>query len=205
MDSEDELWLEKQKEQLDNLTPLKFEEIMDRLEKSSSQHVISIKEAKMLLKEDEDVIIAVFDYWLNKRLRTQMPLIPQVRTERRDMAPGNSSNNPYIAFRRRTEKMQTRKNRKNDEISYEKMLKLRRDLSRAKDLLALVRQREKTKIEHLKSTMEIFEKRYAQSCTSYIFIIFVKLNLKFRLKDSTYFLFATTTKYFKYYVVFLLN
>lgn len=50
------------------------------------------------------------------------PLILAVKTENR----GNTtSNNPYIAFRRRTEKMQTRKNRKNDETSYEKMLKLR--------------------------------------------------------------------------------
>lgn len=52
----------------------------------------------------------------------QHPLILTVKTENR---PGASSNNPYLAFRRRTEKMQTRKNRKNDETSYEKMLKLR--------------------------------------------------------------------------------
>ena len=55
-------------------------------------------------------------------------LIPQVKGEKRD---GSTGNNPYVAFRRRTEKMQTRKNRKNDEASYEKMLKLKRDLSRA--------------------------------------------------------------------------
>jgi len=40
-------------------------------------------------------------------------------------------NNPYLVFRRRTEKMQTRKNRKNEELSYEKMLILKRDLCRA--------------------------------------------------------------------------
>lgn len=55
-------------------------------------------------------------------------LIPEVKQEKRD---GSTSNNPYVAFRRRTEKMQTRKNRKNDEVSYEKMLKLKRDLSKA--------------------------------------------------------------------------
>lgn len=127
MDSEDEHWLNEQSKSI-ALTPLKFEEILDRLEKSSTQHVVSLKEAKLLLKEDEDLIIAIYDYWLNKRLKTQYPLIPTVKTEKRD---GTSSNNPYVAFRRRTEKMQTRKNRKNDETSYEKMLKLRRDLSRA--------------------------------------------------------------------------
>jgi PREDICTED: enhancer of polycomb 1-like len=126
IDSEDEAWLEKQNNI--ELSPLKFEEMMDSLEKSSGQHVVSINEAKLLLKEKDDLIIAVFDYWLNKRLKAQQSLIPLVKTERRD---GTANNNPYIAFRRRTEKMQTRKNRKNDEVSYEKMLKLRRDLSRA--------------------------------------------------------------------------
>ena len=101
---------------------------MERLEKSSGQHVVTLKEAKLLLKEDDDLIVAVYDYWLNKRLKTQQPLIPVVKCERRD---GSTGNNPYVAFRRRTEKMQTRKNRKNDETSYEKMLKLRRDLNRA--------------------------------------------------------------------------
>lgn len=56
--------------------------------------------------------------------------------------------------------MQTRKNRKNDETSYEKMLKLRRDLSRAVTLLELVKRREKIKREYVHLTVEVFEKRY---------------------------------------------
>ncbi|KAG8197863.1 hypothetical protein JTE90_024262 [Oedothorax gibbosus] len=156
MDSEDEKWLSQQAERLD-IRPLQYEEMMDRLEKSSGQQVITLKEAKLLLRDDDDIIIAVYDYWLNKRLKTQHPLIPQVKTEKRD---GSTNNNPYVAFRRRTEKMQTRKNRKNDEASYEKMLKLRRDLSRAVTLLELVKRREKTKREMLHLTVEIVEKRY---------------------------------------------
>lgn len=76
---------------------------------------------------------------------------------------GSAANNPYLAFRRITEKMQTRKNRKNDETSYEKMLKLRRDLSKAVTLLELVKRREKTKREHLHLTIEVFEKRYSRN------------------------------------------
>ena len=129
MDSEDEAWLNRQRTLADMIIdPLKFEEIIERLEKNSGQQVVTLNEAKLLLKEDEDIIIAVYDYWLNKRLKTQHPLIHLVKSEKRD---GTTNNNPYVAFRRRTEKMQTRKNRKNDEASYEKMLKLRRDLSRA--------------------------------------------------------------------------
>ena len=56
--------------------------------------------------------------------------------------------------------MQTRKNRKNDEVSYEKMLKLRRDLNQAIVLLEMVKRREKTKKEVLTLTAEIFERRY---------------------------------------------
>lgn len=141
MDSADELWVEEQSKRMD-LDVLKFEMMMDKLEKSSGQTVVTLNEAKALLKQDDELSIAVYDYWLNKRLTTvshsiyfrlrkktkvcfnfqQHPLILSVKTENRgNMAP----NNPYLAFRRRTEKMQTRKNRKNDESSYEKMLKLR--------------------------------------------------------------------------------
>lgn len=87
----------------------------------------------------------------------QHPLILTVKTEHR---VGQAANNPYLAFRRRTEKMQTRKNRKNDEASYEKMLKLRRDLCRAVTLLELVKRREKMKREYVHLTVEVFEKRY---------------------------------------------
>lgn len=160
MDSEDERWLDQQQSgrHLLDLGPLKFEEMMDRLEKSSGQTVVSISDAKALLKEDDDLIIAVFDYWLNKRLKMQHPLILAVKTEHRT---GTAPNNPYLAFRRRTEKMQTRKNRKNGETSYEKMLKLRRDLSRAVTLLELVKRREKTKREVVLLTLEVVEKRFA--------------------------------------------
>ncbi|XP_067632062.1 serine-rich adhesin for platelets [Eurosta solidaginis] len=156
MDSGDEVWISQQSRRLD-LTPLKFEQMMDRLEKSSGQMVVKLNEAKALLKQDDEVSIAVYDYWLNKRLKMQHPLILTVKTENR---PGASSNNPYLAFRRRTEKMQTRKNRKNDETSYEKMLKLRRDLQRATTVLEMVKRREKTKREQLHLSIEIFEKRY---------------------------------------------
>jgi len=161
-----------------------FEGMLDRLEKNSGHTVIEVHEAKSLLQEDDELILAVYDYWVDKRLRLKHPLRPQVKSDKRDFgqggtgqAPGTSqgggggqggsssaanptATNPYIAFRRRTEKMQTRKNRKNDEVSYEKMLKLRRDLNQAIVLLEMVKRREKTKKEVLTLTAEIFERRY---------------------------------------------
>jgi enhancer of polycomb-like protein len=68
MDTDDEVWLDKQSKKLE-VTQLKFETMMDRLEKGSGQTVMTLQEAKGLLKEDDDLIIAVYDYWLNKRLK----------------------------------------------------------------------------------------------------------------------------------------
>lgn len=161
MDEEDEAFLNNnlRGEKKFEISEITFEDMLDRLEKNSGHNVVSPKEAKLLLKEDDELIMAVYDYWVDKRLRLKQPLIPQVKRGERDGSSGANSN-PYIAFRRRTEKMQTRKNRKNDEVSYEKMLKLRRDLGRAVTLLDLVKRREKYKKENLTLTLEIFEKRY---------------------------------------------
>ncbi|XP_076437258.1 enhancer of polycomb homolog 1-like [Babylonia areolata] len=156
LDSEDESWLQEQSKKME-ISNIKFEEMMDRLEKGSGQQVVTLPEAKLLLKEDDDLIISVYDYWLNKRLRLEMPLISQVKSEKRD---GTTTNNPYVAFRRRTEKMQTRKNRKNDEVSYERMLKLKRDMVKASTLTEFLKRREKSKKEILQLTLEILEKRY---------------------------------------------
>ena len=69
MDSADEQWINSQPKGL-SIDILKFEQMMDRLEKSSSQTVVTLNEAKALLKEDDDITMAVYDYWLTKRLKT---------------------------------------------------------------------------------------------------------------------------------------
>ncbi|XP_069815079.1 enhancer of polycomb homolog 1 isoform X2 [Dendropsophus ebraccatus] len=157
MDSEDEIFVNKLKKKIE-ISPLQFEEMIDRLEKGSGQQPVNLQEAKLLLKEDDELITEVYDYWIKKRKNSRgSSLIPAVKQEKRD---GSSTSDPYVAFRRRTEKMQTRKNRKNDEASYEKMLKLRRDLSRAVTILEMIKRREKSKRELLHLTLEIMEKRY---------------------------------------------
>ncbi|KAM6900780.1 enhancer of polycomb homolog 1-like [Xenentodon cancila] len=156
LDSEDETFVNKLKKKME-ITALQFEEMIDRLEKGSGQQLVSLQEAKLLLKEDDELIKEVFDYWSRKRKTCKGGcLIPIIKQEKRD---GSSTSDPYVAFRRRTEKMQTRKNRKNDEASYEKMLKLRRDLSRAVTILEMIKRREKSKRELLHLTLEIVEKR----------------------------------------------
>lgn len=125
MDSEDEQWFCQMKLH-SNIDELKFESWIDILEKNSSESIVELSKAESILFGEKSDVISVYEYWLDKKYMTGKPLIPCVKTEKRD---GSSGNNPYIAFRRRTEKMQTRKNRKNDETSYEKMLKLKREFS----------------------------------------------------------------------------
>lgn len=154
-DSEDEEWLNVHGKAL-NIDIDKFEAIIDKLDKNSNFSVITLPESKILLKESDDIVTAVYDYWLSKRLRLQHSLIPTVKTE----AGLGPANDPYIAFRRRKDKMQTRKNRKNDETSYEKMLKLKKDLSYAYQLFQRVKAREDLKLQLAKLHMEIYQKRF---------------------------------------------
>lgn len=69
--------------------------------------LVSLSEARLLLDEDDHLLEAVFDSWLRKRKSCVRPsLVPHLKQERRD---GSTSGDAYVAFRRRREKMQTRK------------------------------------------------------------------------------------------------
>ncbi|CAL8320669.1 unnamed protein product [Merluccius merluccius] len=160
MDSEDETLLNRLNRKME-IKPLQFETMVDRLEKASTNQLVSLPEAKVLLNEDDYLLKSVYDYWVRKRKNCRGPsLIPLIKQEKRD---GSTNNDAYVAFRRRTEKMQTRKNRKNDEASYEKMLKLRREFSRTVTILEMIKRREKAKRELLHLTLEVVEKRYQLS------------------------------------------
>ncbi|VDK74307.1 unnamed protein product [Litomosoides sigmodontis] len=147
IDSEDEAWLAER----GGLTAESdFEKMMELLEGASSGlQICQPNEARSLLKDFEtDLVDDVYDYWLQKRKDAAASqkiasLIPRVKTDARRDASG--SDIAYVAFRRRLERMQTRKNRKNDEDSYEKILKLGHDLSRVVILFDMLRRREYTK------------------------------------------------------------
>ena len=60
-----------------------------------------------MVKKDETIVKAFFEYWKGKREKQKgIPLAPAVRSEKTD---GIAMHDPYVAFRRRVEKMQTRK------------------------------------------------------------------------------------------------
>ncbi|CAI5444500.1 unnamed protein product [Caenorhabditis angaria] len=148
-DTEDEEWLNDHPHIEANV----LERIFDTVETNSSETQIASEDSVLNIHKNIDptVIYEVYEYWLSKRTSAATTsgcigvggLIPRVRTEcRKD---GQGSVNPYVAFRRRAEKMQTRKNRKNDEDSYEKILKLVHDMSKARQLFDMTTKREKGK------------------------------------------------------------
>ncbi|CAF4107506.1 unnamed protein product [Rotaria magnacalcarata] len=108
-----------------NLTHLEYEIIIDKLENASTRTLISYDEARTLLSNiDEIYLKTVYDFWHKRRATRDKRLKPRLLTER-DIKEEKGKHHPYVAFRRRVEKMTTRKNRKNDEQAYLSMLKLR--------------------------------------------------------------------------------
>ncbi|CAJ0571463.1 unnamed protein product, partial [Mesorhabditis spiculigera] len=159
-DSDDEKWLKRKKGQV---TARELERVFTELEaKSSDTQIILPDNARRCVQSiSVHIIDMVYDYWLTKRktkLQSGQPggLIPKIRTE----AKKEGQINPYIAFRRRIEKMQTRRNRKNDEDAYENGLRLSRDLRRAVQLADMVKRREKTKLALIESDIEILQTHF---------------------------------------------
>uniref|UniRef100_A0A0N4UXV2 Enhancer of polycomb-like protein n=1 Tax=Enterobius vermicularis TaxID=51028 RepID=A0A0N4UXV2_ENTVE len=162
-DSEDEQWLAGKEIPIND-----FEKMMELLESASSDlQICQPREAQSLLKEfDDNLVDDVYDYWLQKRkvaaaIRKTASLIARIKTDSRRDTPGTV--NPYVAFRRRAEKMQTRKNRKNDEESYEKILKLGYDMGKALSLFEMMKKREKTKAALIALDEKIFVERRMSS------------------------------------------
>lgn len=155
MDAEDERWLSRSG--LD-LTPSSFEYMIERMERNCGQKKwLTLDDVKHILQDfSMRDIIAVYDYWLEKRLRHPKPLIPTILQEKKD---GNT-NDAYVAFRRRTERMQTRKNRKNEEYSYERMLIFQLINHKGKKIPKRIVEREMYKAHLIDIDRQMFRVRY---------------------------------------------
>ncbi|KFD49764.1 hypothetical protein M514_09359 [Trichuris suis] len=109
MDSDDEAWFQTFVKKFE-LKQGVFDQIMGSLEKRSHYNmVITLEEARTLFNGPSDFVDELYRYWLNKR-KSGITLIPQVLTDNRDASPM-----AYIAFRRRKEKIATRKWRKTEQ------------------------------------------------------------------------------------------
>lgn len=84
-------------------------------------------------------------------------LVPRLNTDpRRD----DKTINPYIAFRRRLDKVQTRKKQKTEIQTYEKILRLNYAIKRSLVLVEIMKQREKAKLLLVNLNEAIFDQQY---------------------------------------------
>ncbi|KJE90071.1 EPC1 protein [Capsaspora owczarzaki ATCC 30864] len=165
MDSEDEAWLTSvnSSSKSSKMTPIQFERCVDAFERSTTGNDIAPFAAirpSLPENENDDMLMTAYEHWKSRRMRKGQPLPPTVKTEKKLHDPA-TERDPYVAFRRRFEKMTTRRNRKTDELSYERMLKLRRDFERVRTLLDSLRRREKYKLEGYQVDVELLERRHA--------------------------------------------
>ncbi|KAL8670846.1 MAG: hypothetical protein Q9168_004646 [Polycauliona sp. 1 TL-2023] len=98
----------------------------------------------------------IYQHWKTRRLKggnrslaANLKLETGVETDESD---------PYVCFRRR-EVRQVRKTRGRDAHSAEKLKKLRKELEESRQIMALIRQREITKLEQLTIERQLFEQR----------------------------------------------
>eukprot|EP00048_Salpingoeca_helianthica_P015924 m.229440 g.229440 ORF g.229440 m.229440 type:complete len:546 (+) comp17742_c0_seq1:1808-3445(+) len=164
MDTEDEEWLAAVNKTASDARPHipeeKFERMMERLDQATLHGTFNERDLGQLLAADDSIVKLVYDYFRAKLKRLKRDAItPYLRIGKGD--DPLTANDPYVCFRRRTERMQTRKNRKNDETGYMNMVKLLRDFERLRQITDMVRKREKRKKELLKLDMEIAEHRIA--------------------------------------------
>jgi len=156
-DDDEKFYLKLTSELKMSITEVQLENHLDQLENHCSSANITFEEVQSLLKQEDSTIFKlIYNYWKNKREISSGTIIHKIRGERRD---GANNNDSYVAFRRRTEKMQTRKNRKNDEAGYEKMLRIRREFSDAKKLMNMISTRENIKINLEVQDIKVYEKQ----------------------------------------------
>lgn len=114
----------------------------------------------------------IYEHWKARRLQAgNKPLveslkvllslkIPLTNADLSQLETGADTDDadPYVCFRRR-EVRQIRKTRGRDAHSAEKLKKLRKELEEAREILAMIRQREITKREQLAIDRQLFEQR----------------------------------------------
>ncbi|KII69606.1 Enhancer of polycomb 1 [Thelohanellus kitauei] len=162
MDSEDEQWLQTFVNLGEKLDSRVFEKIIEKLEWLHKFQSNDLKTNKIesIFNISQRVAQAIFDYWREKRksLPLNYSLVPEVKVEQ---AEGTNSHDPYVAFRKRFEKMQTRKNRKIEEGTFERIMQTYVKLLKVHKMLDAVCNREALNLQLQQNMQNLFEARCA--------------------------------------------
>eukprot|EP00729_Bicosta_minor_P000942 gene942-22967_t len=166
MDTDDEQFLDAWNENSSNtknkltIDTVNFERIMDRVEMAQGD-ATDPKGMGETLGIDHRICKAVQDYAVTRIKELTLgsgTITPHLKQETNDVAA--SARDAYVAFRKRTERMHTRRGQKTTETSFINMVKLQRDLKRCKDLLEMVKKREVLKKEVLAEQIAVIKQRF---------------------------------------------
>ncbi|QQK45400.1 Enhancer of polycomb-like protein 1 [Penicillium digitatum] len=128
---------------IDNPPALSFAEMQDMMDATLEDPM------KMFAKE-------IYEHWKSRRMAVQNNgLVSQLKFE---TGQDTDDSDPFVCFRRR-EVRQIRKTRGRDAQSAEKLRRLRKELEDARELVALVRQREIARREMLSMERQLFKQR----------------------------------------------
>ncbi|KAL9129134.1 MAG: hypothetical protein Q9217_002344, partial [Psora testacea] len=181
-------WNKKKKDASTQCSPDQFEAVMNAFEETAQQKqpyaavdsppVLPFEEVELGLDEyvDDDhartFAKGIYAHWKAKRVKAnnkslttslKVSTFNQKATQpltciKFETGADTDDADPYVCFRRR-ELRQTRKTRGRDAHSAEKLKKLRKELEEARELMALILQREITKRQQLAVERQLFEKR----------------------------------------------
>ncbi|KRZ76887.1 Enhancer of polycomb -like protein 1 [Trichinella papuae] len=151
-DAEDNQWLLNTGVQY-GITVDILEKVFDVLENSSA--VTSFSEAVEQLKMDEYILHPLYKYWLYKQCNSSS--VPRVRADQRQ---NNNTADAYVAFRRRTDKMTTRKHRKNDDLAMCNVLRMIESLKNAGLIISVCAEANRSQLELACARMVLFERRF---------------------------------------------
>jgi enhancer of polycomb-like protein len=173
MTTEDDVFLTKYNEKRPNGSKCPeddFEKIMDAFEEESQIQapfasvdgtVTKFEDLQGAVKQalDDKAFAFAQDIYAHWRDRKQaagkLPLQPRLKEEK---DPTKDEGDPYICFRRRDAR-QTRKTRARDNLSVDKLKKLRKEIEEGRQLIAMAFQREQAKREMLHVDKSIFQMR----------------------------------------------
>ena len=171
MDDEDEIWLKKfnnsRKSKDGPLSELSFEKIMSNFEDTTNERQPYLSTDPTVIAPFEE-FEPTFEYlslksllpyaqhiylhWKERRIkRMGKPIAPTLKFEENE----KDNNDPYICFRRR-EVRQVRKTRRQDAVSSERIRRLKAEMQQARDVVAMVSQREKSRETALKTERAVF-------------------------------------------------
>lgn len=162
---------EQRKEKLGQCSEDIFEEVVNFFEDTSARlqpfgnvDNVPIESFEVMEKSADESLSAdaikflkpIYQYWASKK--SGRPLMPSIKVRVLDTSAEVDDADPYVCFRRR-EVRQTRKTRGRDAQVTEKLKKIRLELEQARQLMIMVRDREKLIAEDITLSRKVFTER----------------------------------------------